>query len=187
MLTNAEQGWMLLLFVAVNFAIAGLGSRLGERGHGSEVWFESLKKPPGYPSPTFFSQVWTLVAIATGVAGWLIWSYMVSGGGITALAIYGFQLLMLATWQGETIGLRRLRWGMTVGGVLLAIVTLTMLAALPVPGWAWCWLVPLWLLVAWGLRLNAALYRLNYGPAPTPPQAAPQPPPPTEPAQPPQP
>lgn len=170
MTINAEQSWMLLLFVAANFAFAALGSRLGERDRGSEVWFESLIKPPGFPSSNFFSQVWSLVAIGTGVGGWLIWRYVAAGGGYTALVLYGFQLMLLATWQGETIGLRRLQWGLTVGWVLFAVVTLTILAALPAPDWAWVWLMPLWLLLVHGLRLNAELARLN--PPPSPPLGA---------------
>jgi len=29
---------MLLLFIAAIFAVAGVGLRLGERGHGTAVW-----------------------------------------------------------------------------------------------------------------------------------------------------
>lgn len=163
---TAEQGWMLLLFIAADFALAGIGSRLGVRGHGTEVWYASLRKPPSHPPAWLSAAIWTLVGICTGVAGWLIWLQTRLGYPETALVLWGFQLLFNALWQGVAVGARRLGWGVAQGFLLWGTITLTAWEAAAAPGVAWAWLLPYWLWTGYGVRLNFQLWRLNRPPAP---------------------
>lgn len=177
---TAVQGWMLLLFVAVNFAVAGLGARIGDRGHGTEVWFASLRKPPSFPSDNLFTPLWCAIAIVTGAAGWLLWRQ--AGAAETSLAaaetglvLYGFTLGFNAIWQGVSIGMRRLGRGLAWGWLVWGTLSLTGLYAAAAGGWTWVWLVPYWLWTAYCLQLNYSLWHLNRPPAADTP-ATPEPP-----------
>ncbi|HUX67562.1 MAG TPA: TspO/MBR family protein [Terriglobales bacterium] len=187
---NAEMGWMLLLFVAVNFALAGLGGQLAEHGPATEAWYEGLRKPAGYPPEWVFSQLWALVAICTGVAGWLIWRQWQAGADPIALMLYGLQLGLNALWPAAVFGRRRLGQAVALGWLLWCAITLTALYSAAAPGAAWLWLLPYWLWVGYCLRLNQQLWLLNQAPpaAPAPPPALasppPQPPPPGPPTDP---
>lgn len=161
MAMDTEQGWMLLLFVTVTFALAGVGALWGERGASTSVWYASLRKPARYPAEWIFAQGWSLVAICTGVAGWLIWRQWLAGSAATALVLFGFQLGLNVVWQGAVFGLRRLGLGLAESLLLWATITVTALYAARAPGWAWCWLVPYWLWVGYGVWLNYQLWRLN--------------------------
>ncbi|MGH9393921.1 MAG: TspO/MBR family protein [Terriglobales bacterium] len=151
---------MLLLFVLANFVVAAVGARLGERGPGTEVWFASLRKPPGYPQDWIFAPLWTLVAIATGVAGWWIWRQSALTGDNSTLVLYGFLLLFNAAWQGVALGLRRLGLALGVAWLLWATINLTMALASR-GGMGWLWLLPYWLWVGYCLRLNHQLWHCN--------------------------
>ncbi|HEY8055056.1 MAG TPA: TspO/MBR family protein [Terriglobales bacterium] len=176
------QTWMLFLLLLVNFAIPALGARIGDRGHGTEVWFASLRKPAGYPDEALFTPVWCAVAIVTGVAGWLIWGQSLNAdttlpAAQTALVLYGFALGFNALWQGVSIGMRRLGRGLAWGWLTWGTITLTGLYAAAGGRWVWVWLLPYWLWTGYGLKLNYSLWHLNR-PAPAPAVVAPQPAPP---------
>ncbi|HWG36393.1 MAG TPA: TspO/MBR family protein [Terriglobales bacterium] len=172
---DAEQGWMLLLFVMANFVLAGIGARLGERGDGSELWYNRLSKPGGYPPEVLFAPIWSLVAIATGVAGWWIWRDAQLSYSSGALMLYGFALVFNAVWQGVSIGLRRLGLGIAVGWLLWVTIALTAWAdgaqAEPVP-WHLLWLFPYWLWVGVCVRWNHRLWQANQPPSASDPGAA---------------
>jgi tryptophan-rich sensory protein len=179
---SAVQDWMLLLFVVANFAVAALGARIGDRGHGTEVWFASLRKPPGFPSEALFTPVWSAIAIVTGVAGWLLWMQSLAAdttlpAAQTALVLYGFALGFNALWQGVSIGMRRLGRGLAWGWLTWGTITLTGLYAAAAGGWVWVWLVPYWLWTGYGLTLNYSLWHLNQPAAPAAHSPAPQAPP----------
>lgn len=95
------------------------------------------------------------------MAGWIVWQHTPTPRAETALVLYGFQLLVNAVWQGLTIGLRRLRQGLAMGGLLWGVITLTMIVAWGVPGGAFYWLLPYWLWVGCGFLLNRQLVHLN--------------------------
>jgi len=155
---------MLLLFVVANFAVAGIGARLGERGQGTEAWFGGLRKPTKFPSSAVFGPAWALVLIATGVAGWWLWREAQLSYSSTALVLYGFALVFNAVWQGVSIGLRRLGLGVAVGWLLWATIALTAWADWAqgdTTRWHLLWLLPYWLWVGLCLRWNHGLWRAN--------------------------
>ncbi|MGH9475212.1 MAG: TspO/MBR family protein [Terriglobales bacterium] len=161
MTITAAQAWMLLLFVVVNFVVAAAGSRIGGRGHYTEVWYNSLHKPRGYPSEWIFEPVWTAIAIVTGVAGWRIWGQWINGAPATALVLYGFCLGFNAVWQGVAFGLRRLGLGLAVAWLLWGTIAATILYTAADGTWNWLWLVPYWFWVGYGLHLNRGLWARN--------------------------
>ncbi|MGH9467041.1 MAG: TspO/MBR family protein [Terriglobales bacterium] len=161
MAITAVGAWMLLLFVVVNFAVAAAGARIGGRSHYTEIWYDSLRKPASYPPEWVFAPVWSCVAIVTGLAGWLIWRQWMQGADATALVLYGFCLGFNAVWQGEVFGLRRLGLGLAFAWLLWGTLALTMLYTAADGTWDWLWLIPYWVWVAYGLRLNHALWARN--------------------------
>lgn len=161
MAITAVQAWMLLLFVVVNFAVAAAGARIGGRSHYTEIWYNSLRKPPGYPPEWVFEPVWAAIAIVTGVAGWLIWGQWVNGAPGTALVLYGFCLGFNAIWQGMVFGLRRLGLGLAFAWLLWGTLVVTMLYAAADGTWDWLALVPYWAWVSYGLHLNHGLWARN--------------------------
>ncbi|MGH9486605.1 MAG: TspO/MBR family protein [Terriglobales bacterium] len=161
MAITAVQSWMLLLFVVVNFAVAGVGARIGGRSHYTEIWYSSLRKPPEYPAEWIFSPVWSAIAIVTGIAGWIIWRQWQNGFAATALVLYGFCLCFNALWQGVIFGLRRLGLGVAFAWLLWGTISATMLYTAADGTWDWLWLAPYWLWVGYGLRLNDGLWRRN--------------------------
>ncbi len=181
----ALQSWMLLLFVVVNFAVAGAGARIGGRNHFTEIWYNSLRKPAWYPAEWVFAPVWSAIAAVTGVAGWVIWGQWRNGAAATALVLYGFCLGFNAVWQGVVFGLRRLGKGVAFAWLLWGTIVLTMLYAAADGTWTWLWLLPYWLWVGYCLRLNHALWVRNRVRALPPsslepevlPEASPEPPP----------
>lgn len=152
---------MLLVFIAAYFAAAGLGSRLGDRGHGAAVWYASLRKPRHYPPEWVFAPMGSLVGVSTGLAGWLIWRQEQAGAPATALVLFGLQLLFNAVWQGVVMGNRRLGMGLAYGLLLWGTITLTAWESAGSSGGAWWWLIPYWLWTGYCVHLNYAVWRLN--------------------------
>ncbi|MGH9483918.1 MAG: TspO/MBR family protein [Terriglobales bacterium] len=158
---TALQTWMLLLFVVINFAVAGAGARIGARNHYTEIWYNSLRKPRWYPAEWVFAPVWAIIALITGVAGWFIWGHWMNGAAATALVLYGFCLGFNAVWQGVVFGQRRLGMGVAWAWLLWGTITVTMLYTAADSTWNWLWLVPYWLWVGYCLRLNHELWTRN--------------------------
>jgi benzodiazapine receptor len=62
---------MLVLFIAVCFAVSGI-SALFTAGSVSG-WYPTLLKPSWTPPSWLFGPVWTLLYLMLAVAAWLIW------------------------------------------------------------------------------------------------------------------
>lgn len=159
---------MLLLFVAANFAAAGLGARIGDRGPESDNWFARLRKPPDFPSPRIFAPVWVAVCVFSGLGGWGLWREWRQGGAGTALVLYALALAGGIAWQGVSLGLRQLGMGLAWGLAALATLGLAILAGRQAPASAWNWLSICWVWQAYAAHLNFELWRLNRAGRPSP-------------------
>lgn len=70
--------------------------------------YDMLRKPPLSPAGWLFPAVWTILYILMGIGSWLIYQKAKSNGeAVTALLLYGTQLLFLFVWP---IIFFRLKW-----------------------------------------------------------------------------
>lgn len=161
---DSEQGWMLLLFLAAAFALAGCASRLGNRGHDTEIWIASLRKPQGFPPPWVFAPVWVLTTLCAGIAGWWLWLGWWQGMEPFPLILYGLGLGLQAGWQAVSLGYRNLDQGEVWGLLAWVAIALAAIAGFRAPGFAWLWLMPYWLWLLFNWHLHRQLQRLNRPP-----------------------
>ena len=97
--------WMLLLFVAVCFAIAGAGAVFTSSSVGT--WYPALRKPAWNPPAWIFGPVWTILYLMMAVAAWLVWLRRGVDGAAGALWLFALQLTLNALWSPLFFGLHR--------------------------------------------------------------------------------
>ena len=146
-------------FVAVCFAAAGIGSWFTYPSVGT--WYAGLEKPPWNPPDWVFGPVWTVLYLAMAVAAWLVWRRGGFGGARLALALFGVQLVLNATWSGLFFGLRSPGAGLA-DIVLLWIAILATILAMRFRSIVAAWLmVPYLAWVSFALVLNFTIWRMN--------------------------
>ena len=90
-----KQSIALVVFLAVTFAAAGIGSIATTPN--IPTWYAGLAKPSWNPPNWIFGPVWTALYISMAVAAWLVWRQ----GGLWqwALALFAVQLALNAAWS----------------------------------------------------------------------------------------
>jgi tryptophan-rich sensory protein len=158
-MTTARQLIALVVFVAICFGAAGIGSLLTVPSIGK--WYGTLHKPTWTPPNWAFGPIWTTLYLCMAVAAWLAWR---QGGFSLArlpLTLFAAQLVLNVAWSGLFF---RLHW---VGAAFLEVTLLwifilaTAIAFWPVSRIAAWLLVPYLVWVAIAASLNAAIWRLN--------------------------
>ena len=158
---GAPRGkWLALLaFLAVCFAIAGLGGAVTARS--VHTWYPGLSKPSFNPPDWVFAPVWTFLYVTIAIAGWRIWSSGRGAPARRALIAYAVQLALNLAWSFLFFGDHR------IGAALLDILTLFVVIGLTavmfwrinrVAGWL---LAPYTVWVGFASALNFAIWRLN--------------------------
>jgi tryptophan-rich sensory protein len=149
----------LLLWIALSFAVAGMGGRwtAGE----VKGWYRTLTRPSIAPPDWVFGPVWSILYAGMAVAAWRVWLAAPTHTRTWALALFLLQLALNLTWswiffRKHAIGLALVEvvvlW-VAVGATTLAFGRVAPLAAwLMAPYLAW---------VAFATALNAAFWRLN--------------------------
>jgi tryptophan-rich sensory protein len=144
----------LAVFVAMVAIAAFFGARFQP---GS--WYEGLQKPPLNPPSWVFGPVWSVLYLASAVAGWLVWRARPAAR--RPLALWGGQLVLNAAWSPLFFGLHLPGLALVDILLLLGLVIATtasfhrvrmMAGALFVPYAAW---------VGFAAYLNAGLWYLN--------------------------
>lgn len=150
---------MLALFVVLCFVAAGAGSGLS--GAGASDWYGRLRKPAATPPDWVFGPVWIGLYLCMAIGAWLVWQSAGWQGGAQALTLWGVQLLVNVVWSWLFFGLHRPALAL-IDAVLLAwMIVLTMVAFQPISSTAAWLLMPYLLWVAFAIRLNYLLWRLN--------------------------
>lgn len=100
---TAEEFIALCIFLALNFAAAASGAvfKPGD-------WYENLNHPPWRAPNWVFPVVWTVLYIAMGVAGWMVWKVAGLSGASAALTIYCLHLVLNAFWSAVFFGMQRI-------------------------------------------------------------------------------
>jgi tryptophan-rich sensory protein len=89
--------WALVLVPAV-LLLGMLSAQFGGSGAGNP-WFASLTKPPLYPAPAVVPIVWIALYILMGLALAVIASARGAARRVTAVAVFGLQLVLNLAWS----------------------------------------------------------------------------------------
>jgi tryptophan-rich sensory protein len=124
-------------------------------------WYSNLVRPSFAPPNWLFGPVWTLLYWMMGISAGLVWTrkerFVVKG----ALALYGAQLLLNASWTLVFFGLHVPLAALIVIVALLVLIGLTMRAFFGIHRMAAWLLLPYLLWTAFATVLNAAYVWLN--------------------------
>lgn len=143
---------MLVVFLALVFAVAGLGAQFGP-----DEWFAALQKPSWNPPNWVFAPVWTTLYAMMAVAAWLVWRT----GARAPLAWWLVQLALNAAWSWLFFGLHRPDLAFADILVLWLAIAATIVAFAPVSRTAALLLVPYLAWVTFATALNGAIWRLD--------------------------
>lgn len=124
-------------------------------------WYAGLTKPSWTPPNWLFSPVWTFLYVLIAIAGWLVWRCTVSAQRNRALALWGVQLALNASWSWVMFGLHQ------IGAAVVIIIALWLtILAFAVTAWrisetASALFVPYLGWVSYATALNIAVWWLN--------------------------
>lgn len=157
----------LLAFAAFAGATAGasaLGAASTRRSLRSG-WYRSLDKPPFQPPSAAFPPVWTALYALMATSGYRVWRSE-SPARARALALWGAQLALNASWSPVFFGARRPRAALGIISALLPAIGAYAWTARRADRPAAVMMLPYLGWTAFALALNAAIVRRNPG-APT--------------------
>ncbi len=142
-------------------AVAGLATSQGVR-----AWYPSLTAPPGTPPNWAFPVAWTALYVLMGVAAWRVWQVAPRPGAYPALRLWGWQLLVNATWSPVFFVDHAIGAGLLICLLLFALVVATVVAFARQDRLAALLLAPYPFWVAYATWLNAGFWWLNSRPFP---------------------
>jgi translocator protein len=126
-------------------------------------WYRGLRRPSWTPPNWAFPLVWSILYIAIGLAGWLVWE--AQGMGL-AMMLWLVQLMLNAAWSWLFFGRKQMDLAFVDVGLLFVTIIAFMLAAYPVSQMAALLFLPYAAWVATAATLNRAVWRLNPDAAP---------------------
>ena len=144
----------LLVFVVLVAMAASFGTWFR-----ADTWFAALSKPAWMPPKELFGPVWTALYLIITAAGWRLWRS--TGRMVTALHLWGAQLVLNALWPFMFFGLHRI--DIALGAICLQLALILSFIA---TAWRYSrftsWLcVPYAAWVGFAASLNFAIWRLN--------------------------
>ncbi|QIN84031.1 sensory protein TspO [Rubrobacter tropicus] len=157
----ARSALVLLAFVVVCFAAAGLGSLATASQVAPGGWYDTLDKPFFTPPSWLFGPVWTVLYLAMAVSGWLAWRERGFSGARAAMALFFAQLALNTLWSLVFFGLEAPGLGLVEIVVLWTAILLTIWAFRPISRPAALLLVPYLAWVTFATFLNAGIWFLN--------------------------
>ena len=160
-----KSALVLVAFIAISFAVAGLGSIA--TAENVDGWYATAEKAAWNPPNFLFGPVWTVLYTLMSVAAWLVWRERSRMNVRPSLTMYIVQLALNAVWTPVFFGLYPFI-GTPALWIALAIIVaidvtvlLTMLRFWKVRRTSAWLLVPYWAWVLFATTLNAALAVLN--------------------------
>ncbi len=145
-----------LLFAIFLLACAGAGMTGGLFPPGP--WYRELRKPVWTPPDWVFPVTWTVLYLCMAGAG--ARAAMAPDNGI-AMACWALQIAFNGLWTPVFFGLRKIRLGMVVVGMLWLTVLGATVALWQVDWIAGALFLPYLVWVTIAASLNAAVWRLN--------------------------
>ncbi|MFB9151384.1 tryptophan-rich sensory protein TspO [Roseovarius ramblicola] len=141
------------IFLAACFAAGSTGGLFppGE-------WYQKLRKPWWTPPNWLFPVAWTILYLCMAAAGARV--AMSPGNGL-AMALWALQIALNGLWTPVFFGLRRMKLGLRVLGLLWLSVAATLVALWQVDMIAGVLFVPYLVWVSVAAALNLSVLRLN--------------------------
>lgn len=160
-MSHSRQIIGLVIFIAVCYVAAGIGSLFTIPATSTGGWYAALPKPPWTPPGWVFGPVWTLLYTLMGIAAWLVWRQRGSVRAAAApLALFTMQLVLNVAWSIIFFGQRQ-------PGIAMIDITLLWLAILAtmivfwkvhaVAGWLF---LPYFLWVTYAATLNFGIWQM---------------------------
>lgn len=159
--TPVRSALVLLAFVVVCFAAAGLGSLFTTPEVAAGGWYDSLDKPFFTPPAFLFGPVWTVLYLAMAVSGWLVWRRAGFYRAKVAMTLFFAQLALNLLWSAIFFGLRAPGLGLVEIVVLWVAILATILVFRRISRPAALLLVPYLAWVTFATALNAGIWLLN--------------------------
>jgi tryptophan-rich sensory protein len=157
-----SKDWLaLVVFIAICFAVAGIGSAF--TAGSVKTWYPGLLKPPGTPPAWVFGPVWSTLYLMMATSAWLVWRQRDLEDVALALAVFVAQLILNGLWSYIFFGLRR------PGAALIEIIVLLVAIAITTIKFFEHSRLSLWLMtpylawVTYASYLNYGIWRLNRG------------------------
>ena len=155
---HSRANWIgLLAFLAVCFAVAGIGGRVTATS--VETWYPTLATPGFTPPDWIFGPVWTVLYAMMAVAAWLVWRRI--GWHGPALYLFFAQLALNLLWSILFFGLQLVGLALLDIVVLVVLIALTTVAFWRIDRPAGLLFVPYLLWVVYAGALNGAIWRMN--------------------------
>jgi translocator protein len=150
---------LFLTYLAACFAAAAGGGLIQPGG-----WYDSLQKPSWTPPRWAFPVVWTTLYLFMAYAAMRVGLKGVTDpNAAMALALWSVQIAINTLWTPVFFGLRRMKAGLVIIGLLWLAVAATMVAFFRVDLVAGLLFVPYLVWVSAATALNASVVRLNPG------------------------
>jgi translocator protein len=160
-----KSALVLVLFIAIAFAVAALGTFATIQNVNG--WYSDAAKAPWSPPNWLFGPVWTILYIAMSVSAWLVWRRRDEVEVRRPLTLYVVQLVLNALWTPVFFGLYPLIGAAALLIALVIIVALDVIVLLAMLAFwrvskpaAWL-LAPYWAWLLFATTLNAAVAVLN--------------------------
>ena len=149
----------LFISLLITLTVGGISGYATANSIGT--WYATLNKPPFNPPNWLFGPVWTLLYVLMGIALYLVWRLPASSAQKTALAVFGFQLLLNFLWSFIFFKFHFIGWALLEiivlwGAILLTIIVFSHLSKTS----SWL-LLPYLLWVSFASFLNYTLWNLN--------------------------
>jgi translocator protein len=150
---------VLVLFIAVCLAVAGLGAI--STAASVRNWYPMLHKPSWTPPSWLFGPVWTILYLMMAIAAWLVWRRRGLVTVNSALGLFAFQLALNVAWSPLFFGLKNPLAGLLDIVPLWAAIMATLISFWKISPAAGVLLVPYWLWVGFATALNFAIWKMN--------------------------
>lgn len=121
-------------------------------------WYEQLRRPSWTPPNWAFPVVWSILFIAIGVSGWMVWQ--AQGLGL-AMGLWLLQLIFNAIWSWLFFGRQRMDLAFVDVCALFVTIIAYIAVASQVSQVAALLFVPYAVWVAIAATLNRTVWRLN--------------------------
>lgn len=147
---------LVLLCLAIGYA-AGMITQ-----NGIATWYIHLEKPSFNPPNWVFAPVWTLLYIAIGIAGGIIWNKKNKNHLVKkALLFYSIQLILNLLWSFLFFGLKNPLIALIEIILLFLITYETYLLFGKINKTAGYLFIPYLLWISFAMLLNASIWWLN--------------------------
>jgi tryptophan-rich sensory protein len=95
--TVFQQGWALLGFIVLCFAVGGIGGVVTNSA--LYDWYPTIAKPTWTPPNWVFGPVWSALYFMMACAVWLVWRQGNAVSRTVPMACFGIQLMLNLVWS----------------------------------------------------------------------------------------